>query len=167
MFLLLMRTATSSGSIALEGDAKHLLSDVLSTIGVWIGLVILQITGWQIVDPLLAFVVAALIIRMGLKLILKSAQRLMDHSVIEAEETIKSVLEKHSSSFIEFHDLRTRRQGNLVLGEVHLTVYDSMSVRKAHDIIDEIEADLNETAGNIELTVHIDPETELEDSAST
>ena len=167
MSLLLMRTATSSGSIALEGDAKHLLSDVLSTIGVWIGLVILQITGWQIVDPLLAFVVAALIIRMGLKLILKSAQRLMDHSVIEAEETIKSVLEKHSSSFIEFHDLRTRRQGNLVLGEVHLTVYDSMSVRKAHDIIDEIEADLNETAGNIELTVHIDPETELEDSAST
>ena len=164
--LILIRTARASGSMALEGDAKHLLSDVISTLGVWIGLVILQITGWQFMDPLLAFIVAALIIRMGIGLAMKSLNRLMDQSVAEAEETIQAILKKHSSSFIEFHDLKTRRQGNLVLGEVHLTVRDSMSVRKAHDIIDQIEADLNENDSHIEITVHIDPETELDSSSS-
>jgi len=160
--ILLTRTAKSSGSMALEGDAKHLLSDVISTLGIWIGLVIVQITGWYIMDALLAFVVAILITRMGLGLILRSLKRLMDHSCIEEEKTILSVLNQNHSEFIEFHDLKSRRQGNSVLAEVHLTVQDSMSVRMAHDIIDQIEKDLKEQASNIQLTVHIDPETELQ-----
>lgn len=164
---LLMRTAISSGSMALEGDAKHLLSDVISTAGVWIGLIIIQITGWQFIDSLLAFIVAALIIQMGIQLILKSLNRLMDHTAVDAEENIISVLEFHSSRFIEFHDLKTRKQGNLVLGEVHLTVHDSMSVREAHDFIDRIEEDLIKKDNNIQLTFHIDPETELESHDST
>ncbi len=164
--ILLTRTAKSSGSMALEGDAKHLLSDVISTLGIWIGLVIVQITGWYIMDALLAFVVAILITRMGLGLILRSVRRLMDQSCEEEEKTILSILDKHHSEFIEFHDLKSRRQGNLVLAEVHLTVQDSMSVRMAHDIIDQIENDLKEQASNIQLTVHIDSETELQSSAT-
>jgi len=159
--ILLARTAKSSGSMALEGDAKHLLSDVVSTLGIWIGLVIVQVTGWYIVDSLLAFAVAILITRMGLGLILRSLRRLMDQSCIEEEKIILSILEDHQSDFIEFHDLKSRRQGNLVLAEIHLTVQDSMSVRMAHDIIDKIEETLNEEASHIRLTVHIDPETEL------
>jgi len=159
--ILLARTAKSSGSMALEGDAKHLLSDVVSTLGIWIGLVIVQITGWYIVDSLLAFAVAILITRMGLGLILRSLRRLMDQSCIEEEKIILSILEDYQSDFIEFHDLKSRRQGNLVLAEIHLTVQDSMSVRMAHDIIDKIEETLNEEASHIRLTVHIDPETEL------
>ncbi|TFH06281.1 MAG: cation transporter [Candidatus Thorarchaeota archaeon] len=164
--ILLTRTAKSSGSMALEGDAKHLLSDVISTAGIWIGLVIVQITGWQFMDALLAFVVAILITRMGLGLIMRSLRRLMDHSCIEEEKTILSVLDEHHSDFIEFHDLKSRRQGNLVLAEIHLTVQDSMSVRMAHDIIDQIEKDLKEEASHIQLTVHIDPETELRSSTT-
>ncbi len=159
--ILLTRTAKSSGSMALEGDAKHLLSDVISTVGIWIGLVIVQITGWQFMDALLAFVVAILITRMGLGLIVRSLRRLMDHSCVEEEKTILSVLDEHHSDFIEFHDLKSRRQGNVVLAEIHLTVQDSMSVRMAHDIIDQIEKDLKEEASHIRLSVHIDPETEL------
>ncbi|MCJ7817779.1 MAG: cation diffusion facilitator family transporter [Candidatus Thorarchaeota archaeon] len=159
--ILLTRTAKSSGSMALEGDAKHLLSDVISTVGIWIGLVIVQITGWQFMDALLAFVVAILITRMGLGLIVRSLRRLMDHSCVEEEKTILSVLDEHHSDFIEFHDLKSRRQGNFVLAEIHLTVQDSMSVRMAHDIIDQIEKDLKEEASHIRLSVHIDPETEL------
>ncbi len=159
--LLLTRTARSSGSMALEGDAKHLLSDVISTVGVWIGLFIVQATGWQFMDSLLAFVVAALIARMGVGLIVKSTRRLMDQSCIEEEELIISVLKKQNPTIIEFHDLKTRRQGNDVLAEIHLTVSDSMSVRMAHDIIDRFEKDVNKEAPHIKLTVHIDPETEL------
>jgi cation diffusion facilitator family transporter len=160
--ILLIRTAKSSGSMALEGDAKHLLSDVISTVGIWIGLIIVQVTGWYIVDSLLAFIVAIMITRMGIGLILRSLRRLMDHSCIEEENTILSVLEEHQSDFIEFHDLKSRRQGNLVLAEIHLTVQDSMSVRMAHDIINKIEENLNKEASHIRLTVHIDPETELQ-----
>ncbi len=164
--ILLTRTAKSSGSAALEGDAKHLLSDVISTVGIWIGLVIVQVTGWQIMDALLAFVVAILIARMGIGLILRSLQRLMDQSCVEEETAILSVLEEHKSSIIEFHDLKTRRQGNVVLAEIHLTVQDIMSVRMAHDIIDQIEEALKRDAGHIRLTVHIDPETELQPSTN-
>lgn len=164
--ILLTRTAKSSGSAALEGDAKHLLSDVVSTVGIWIGLVIVQVTGWQIMDALLAFVVAILIARMGIGLILRSLQRLMDQSCVEEETAILSVLEEHKSSIIEFHDLKTRRQGNVVLAEIHLTVQDIMSVRMAHDIIDQIEEALKRDAGHIRLTVHIDPETELQPSTN-
>ncbi|MCK5389565.1 MAG: cation transporter [Candidatus Thorarchaeota archaeon] len=164
--ILLTRTAKSSGSAALEGDAKHLLSDVISTVGIWIGLVIIQVTGWQIMDALLAFVVAILIARMGIGLTLSSLHRLMDQSCVEEEAAILSVLEEHKSRYIEFHDLKTRRQGNVVLAEIHLTVQDSMSVRMSHDIIDQIEEVLKRDADHIRLTVHIDPETELQPSTS-
>ncbi|MBN2228925.1 MAG: cation transporter [Candidatus Thorarchaeota archaeon] len=159
--LLLMRTSKESGSIALEGDAKHLLSDVISTAGVWVGLIIVQLTGWQVMDALLAFLVATLIARMGVGLVIRSLRRLMDQSCEEEENTIKNVLGRYNDIIIEYHDLKTRRQGNYVLAEVHLTVEDSMSVRKAHDIIDLLEEDLRKESKFIELTVHIDPETEL------
>jgi cation diffusion facilitator family transporter len=159
--LLLTRTSRLSGSMALEGDAKHLLSDVISTVGVWIGLFIVQITGWQIMDALLAFAVAALIARMGVGLIARALRRLMDQSCVEEEELIISILKTQNPTVIEFHDLKTRRQGNDVLAEIHLTVSDSMSVRMAHDIIDRFENDLKNEAPHIILTVHIDPETEL------
>lgn len=162
--ILLSRTAKSSGSAALEGDAKHLQSDVISTVGIWIGLVIAQLSGLQIMDALLAFVVAILITRIGIGLILRSLQSLMDSSCIEEEKIILSVLEEHKSSYIEFHDLRTRRQGNFVLAEIHLTVDDSLSVRRAHDIIDQIEQALKRDAGHIKLTVHLDPKTALQPS---
>lgn len=164
--ILLLRTANTSGSMALEGDAKHLLSDVISTVGVWIGLIILQITGWLFVDSLLAFVIAVLIVRMGLGIISKSLQRLMDQSSAEDEEIIRAILDRHKSSFIEFHDLKTRRHGNAIFAEVHLTVHDTLCVRLAHDIIDCIEEDLREKDVRIQLTVHIDPESELKPQVS-
>ncbi len=159
--LLLKRTAKSSGSMALEGDAKHLLSDVVSTVGVWIGLVVAEVTGWQFMDAFLALAVAVLIARMGVGLVLRSIQRLMDHSCTEEEAKIIAALERQKSGIIEFHDLKTRRQGNYVLADIHLTVNDSMSVRAAHDIINRVEDDLKKEAAYIHLTVHIDPETEL------
>ncbi len=160
--LMLSRTSKATGSVALEGDAKHLLSDVVSSAGVWIGLVIVQITGWLIVDALLAFVVAAVIIKMGLGILSKSLNRLMDKSCPEEEAIIRQVLDELGSSVIEYHDLRTRRQGTRVLAEVHLTVEDELSVRAAHDIVDRFEKELLERAPTISLTVHIDPLTELD-----
>jgi len=155
--LLLSSTARAYGSTALEGDAKHLLSDVISSMGVWIGLFFAQLTGWGFVDSVLAFVVAALIVRMGAGLVLKSSNRLMDQSCIAEEKKIKEVLGRHSFQFIDFHDLKTRRHGNQVFAELHLSVDGSLSVKEAHDLTDQLEEELKEEQPNVNLTIHIEP----------
>ena len=155
--LLLIKTAKSCGSTALEGDAKHLFSDVISTAGVWIGLIIAQLTGWSFLDSILAFVVAALIVRIGAGLVLKSSNRLMDQSCIAEEKKIKEILGRHSFKFIDFHDLKTRRHGNQVFAELHLSVDGSLSVKEAHDLTDQLEEELKEEQPNIHLTIHVEP----------
>lgn len=153
----LTRSAKKSGSAALEGDAKHLLSDVISSAGVWVGLFIVSLTGWGIVDPILAFIVAALIIRMGLGLVIKSSSRLMDNSCKEEEAKIREVLLRHKFRFIDFHDLKTRRNGNLVFCELHLSVDGSLSVSEAHDLTDHLENELKSELPNANLTIHVEP----------
>jgi cation diffusion facilitator family transporter len=153
----LTRSAKKSGSAALEGDAKHLLSDVISSAGVWVGLFIVSLTGWGIVDPILAFIVAALIIRMGLGLVIKSSSRLMDNSCKEEGAKIQEVLLRHKYRFIDFHDLKTRRNGNLVFCELHLSVDGSLSVSEAHDLTDHLENELKDELPNVNLTIHVEP----------
>ena len=154
---LLIKTAKSCDSAALEGDAKHLFSDVISTVGVWIGLFVAQLTGWAFLDSFLAFVVAALIVRVGVGLILKSSNRLMDQSCIEEEKKILEVIGRHSFHFIDCHNLRTRRHGNQVFAELHLSVDGSLSVKDAHDLTDHLEDELNEEQPNVHMTIHVEP----------
>jgi len=154
---LLIKTAKSWGSPALEGDAKHLFSDVVSTVGVWIGLFVAQLTGWAFLDSILAFLVAALIVRMGVKLVMKASNRLMDQSCIAEEKKIMEVLGRHSFQFIDFHDLKTRRHGNQVFAELHLSVDGCLSVKEAHDLTDHLEEELKEEQPNVNLTIHVEP----------
>ncbi len=153
----LSRAAKKTGSAALEGDAKHLLSDVVSTAAVWVGLFVVSLTGWSIVDSILAFAVAALIARMGLGLIMKSSSRLMDNSCKEEEGKIREVLLRHKFRFIDFHDLKTRRNGNLVFCELHLSVDGSLSVNEAHELTDHLENELRMELPNANLTIHVEP----------
>ena len=154
---LLIKTAKSCGSAALEGDAKHLLSDVISTVGVWIGLVVAQLTGWKFLDSILAFIVAAFVVKMGVELVVKSSNRLMDQSCKKEEEKIMEVLGRHAYQFIDFHDLKTRRHGNQVFAELHLSVDGSLSVKEAHDLTDHLEEELKEEQPNVNLTIHVEP----------
>lgn len=154
---LLIRTAKDCGSTALEGDAKHLFSDVISTIGVWVGLGVVQLTGWILLDSVLAFVVAILVVRVGAGLVLKSSNRLMDESCVEEEKKILEVLERHTFRFVDFHNLKTRRHGNEVFAELHLSVDGSLSVKEAHDLTDHLEDELAEEQPNLHLTIHIEP----------
>ena len=157
LFWLLIKTAKSCGSTALEGDAKHLFSDVISTVGVWIGLFVAQLTGWGFVDSILAFVVAVLVVRVGVGLVFKASDRLMDQSCREEEEQIIEVLSRHTFRFIDFHNLKTRRHGNQVFAELHLSVDGSLSVKEAHDLTDHLEKELKEEQQNVSLTIHVEP----------
>ncbi len=154
---VLAREAKKSGSAALEGDSKHLFSDVISTAAVWVGLIIVGLTGWSQVDSILAFAVAALIARMGVNLIIKSSGRLMDNSCKEEEAKIREVLLRHTYRFIDFHDMKTRRNGNLVFCELHLSVDGSLSVNEAHELTDHLEDELKHELPNANLTIHVEP----------
>lgn len=154
---LLSKTAKICGSAALEGDAKHLFSDVISTVGVWIGLFITQLTSWNFLDSIMAFVIAALIIRMGLGLILKSSNRLMDQSCKTEEDKIIEILGRHTFQFIDFHNLKTRRHGNQVFAELHLSVDGKLSVKEAHDLTDHLTEELRMEQPNVNLSIHIEP----------
>ncbi len=153
----LARAAKKSGSMALQGDSTHLLSDVISSAAVWIGLFIVELTGWGPIDAILAFAVAALVGRMGFGLVFKSCQHLMDDSCKEEERKIREVLLRHKFRFIDFHDMKTRRNGNQVFAELHLSVDGSLSVNEAHALTDHLEDELKGELPNANLTIHVEP----------
>ncbi len=154
---ILLREARRSHSIALEGDSKHLFSDVLSSLGVVVGLFIASITGYYILDPLLALLVAAIIIRMGIGIVRKASNDLMDQSVPELEKSIVEVLAK-TDGFIEYHDVRTRKNGTNYYAEFHLCVKGDMTVRDSHKLTDTIEAELKKLYPGIFVNIHVETE---------
>ena len=151
------RKAEENGSMALEGDSKHLLSDVVTSAGVAVGLLVAEYTGLAVLDPVMALLVALLIVRMGVKLVLKSSRLLMDLHDPEEERRIMEVLESHVSDSVDFHDLKTRRSGNEVYAEVHLSVDPTLSVEEAHNLADHLEDDLRSELPNTRITIHGEP----------
>lgn len=153
----LMRTSEETGSLALEGDAKHLLSDVISSGAVVIGLFIGQMLKIPVLDPLMALAVSVIVIKMGWEMVYKAGRGLMDESCPEAEEKIRAVMDGHQHQFIDYHDLKTRKSGDMVYAELHLRVDGQMSVQEAHDFTDHLEEDLVNEVPNVEITIHIEP----------
>ena len=120
-------------------------------------MIIGQLIGLDYMDSLLAFIVAILIIKMGTDLVLKSSQNLMDQSCVDEEKTISEILRQHEYRFIDFHDLKTRKSGNLVFAELHLSVISSLTVKKAHDLAEHLEGDIKDACPNINLIIHVEP----------
>jgi len=153
----LIRRSKETGSIALEGDAKHLLSDVVTSLGVAGGLFVSQLTGWIQADAIIALAVSVLIIRMGADIILKSSRGLMDDHCPETEEKIEALLNRHRSRFVDYHDIKTRRSGSQVFAELHLSIDGEMTVKAAHDFTDHLEEDLKKELPDVAVTIHIEP----------
>jgi len=153
----LMRTSEETGSLALEGDAKHLLSDVISSGAVVIGLFIGQMLNIPVLDPLMALAVSIIVLKMGGEMVYMAGRGLMDESSPETEEKIRAVLDVHQHQFIDYHDLRTRKSGDIVYAELHLNVNGRMSVQEAHDFTDHLEEDLANEVPNVEITIHVEP----------
>jgi len=153
---MLIKTAHKFGSIALEGDSKHLLSDVLSSIAVVVGLMVAKFTGWAFLDSALAIGVALLLVKMGIELIKKSSTELMDQACPEEEARIIEILKKHDGLFVDFHDIKTRRSGNKVFAELHLTVKGEKTVEEAHNLTDHLEEDLQKELPEVSMTIHVE-----------
>ena len=156
---VLIRYGRKVLSPALEADGKHLLTDVVSSVGVLIGLVLAFVTGWAVLDPLLAALVALNILWSGWGVIRDSVGGLMDVATPpDRLKTIREVIAGNADGAIEAHDIRTRQAGPLTFVDFHLVVPGTMSVDAAHAICDNIEAKLREAVKDVQITIHVEPE---------
>lgn len=162
---VLVRHGRAVRSPALEADGKHLLTDVVSTVGVLIGLTLVFLTGWAALDPILAGLVALNILWSGWGVIRESVGGLMDHAVPpDRQKTIREVIAVNADGAIEAHDIRTRQAGKLTFIDFHLVVPGVMSVDAAHAICDSIEAKLREAVKDVQITIHVEPENKAKHS---
>lgn len=146
-------------SPALAGDGRHLLSDVITSVGVLAGLILATLTGWSILDPLLAGLVAFNILRMGYELATSSMSQLLDEAASpEIQAKIREVIKANADGALQAHDLRTRTAGPATFIEFHLVVPGAMSVRAAHDICDRLEAAIEAKIEGAEVVIHVEPE---------
>ncbi len=154
----LMKVARQSESIALESDAWHLRTDVYTSLGVFIGLILIHLTGITIFDPLVALGVAVVIMKAAYDLTRRSFSDLIDHSIPAADEhRIQEIICEHASSYAGFHDLRTRRSGPDIFIEFHLVMPGSATVLHSHDLSDHLESDLNVEFPRAAITIHTEP----------
>jgi cation diffusion facilitator family transporter len=148
-------------SPALVADGKHLLSDVLSSVGVILGLILAESTGWAILDPVLALVVALNIIWSGWQVLKESLSGLMDEAVSENTlATIRKIISIEAEGALEAHAVRTRLAGRITFIEFDLIVPGGMSVSDAHDICDSVERALKQEIEHASVMIHVEPEKE-------
>jgi cation diffusion facilitator family transporter len=155
----LFAVAARTGSLALQADAYHLLADASAAAGIFVGLAVLAVTGWQFVDSLLALILAVLILRSGWQLMRQAMAHLLDTALPPEEVAIiEGILHTHADQFLNAHRLRTRRAGNRRYVDLHLVVPDAMTVEEAHRLCDAIEADIRKALPDTDVTIHVEPE---------
>jgi cation diffusion facilitator family transporter len=154
----LFRTAKLTDSLALEADAKHLSTDVLTMAGVFLGLALVRITGLSIFDPITALLVALMIIKAAYDITRKSYKGLLDTRLpAEEEAAIASVIDEHTGSLVGFHELRTRKAGSKRFIELHLVMPNRVSLEEAHTMCDHLESDIKDRLMNVDLSIHVEP----------
>lgn len=158
---VLIRAGRRHRSPALAADGQHVLSDVVTSAGVLVGLVLAIATGHAVLDPLLAILVALNILYQGWKVIAHSVDGLMDHAVeAEEAEAIKAAIAQSGGGSLGVHDLKTRRAGAATFVDFHLVVPAVMPVGRAHEICDRLEDAIRAVQPGAQVAIHVEPETE-------
>jgi cation diffusion facilitator family transporter len=165
---LLIREGRAHRSPALVADGRHLMTDVVSSFGVLIGVGLAVLTGWWVLDPAMAALVALNILWSGWVVIKGSLSGLMDEAVSDAEQaTIRTVIADagRDGVALEAHDLRTRHAGPVTFIDFHLVVPGETTVEDAHEICDRIEAALMAALPDARVTIHVEPEHKAKEGA--
>ncbi len=163
--LVLINNGKKKKSLLVEADGRHLMTDVYTTVGVILGIILVQVTGWLIIDPIIAILVALNIIYSGYRLIVRSARELMDATIPEDElERVTAYLDSLGEREIEYHSLLTRMSGPRRFISMHLLVPGEWSVKRGHDCADEVEETIITMFREpVTVSTHIEP---VEDPAS-
>ena len=156
---VLFRYGRRFRSPALVADAKHLLTDVVTSAGVLVGVILTVLTGWSVLDSIVAAAVAVHILWWGWELMRQSIGGLMDEAVSNVMlAKIREAISKEAQGAIEAHDLRTRHAGRTTFIEFHLVVPGTMTVAESHGICDRVEAALKDDLPEAVITIHVEPE---------
>jgi cation diffusion facilitator family transporter len=162
---ILLRAGKKNNSITLEADARHLMTDVWTSVGVIGGIGAVAVTGWKPLDPIVALAVAANIVWTGFRLVQRSVMGLMDTSLPEEElKILDSILERYRTEGIRFHALKTRQAAAHRFASVHVLVPDFWTVRRGHRLMEQIESEFREALPDIHVTTHMEP---VKDSGSS
>jgi cation diffusion facilitator family transporter len=155
---MLYTAARKTGSEAVEADALHLSTDVITSAGVAGGLVLIWITGATVLDPIAALIVAALIIKAAWGITRRSVGGLLDESLPKSEvETIERIIRNKHQLFAGFHELRTRRSGGKRHADLHLVTCPDMTVAQAHEVADGLESEIAGAFPEADVVVHVEP----------
>ncbi len=148
-------------SVAMRSNALHLLTDVFSSLGVAVSLLLVTLTNFTIIDPMIGIAIAIYIMKEAYQLGKQSFTPLLDASLSEEEKnTIRKIIESYQEEFIEYHDLRTRRAGAEKHIDFHLVVPSHLPVDQAHALCDRIETELKQKIKPARVLIHLEPEHE-------
>jgi cation diffusion facilitator family transporter len=157
----LARAAKRTGSPALAGDAAHLGTDALTSAAVLVGLVLVQVTGAEWIDPVVALAVAVVVVTTGVRLLTQSSRVLVDESLPPSEiEAIREAIEAVSASgVVGYHELRTRRAGSRRYVDLHVQFKAGTSLEDAHRVAHELQDLIGDhLAGSTDVLIHLEPE---------
>ncbi len=161
---VMLRASRRLRSITLRADAHHLLTDVWTSVGVGVGVILIPITGWLILDPIIALAVAANIVWAGLRLLRETGMGLLDTALpAEERQTVADALQPFEAEGIQFHALRTRVAGARRFVSLHVLVPGSWTVKQGHDLCEAIELAIARSLPGTFVFTHLEP---LEDPAS-
>ncbi len=157
--LHLFRVAKQEDSLALEADAHHLATDVYTSAGVGAGLLVVWLTGWHVVDPIVAIAVALLIARIGWQLTVQASGQLMDRRLPPAEVAEIEKALRAEPRVLGFHRLRTRKSGSDRHVDLHVVLPARMGLGEAHEVARGLEAEVERLLPRTHAVVHVDPDT--------
>ena len=156
--LLLIRAGRRHHSIALKADGKHLMTDVWTSAGVLAGIVLVWLTGWDWLDPVIAIALGVNILFAGYALVQESTAGLMDVSLPEEDnERLRAILSSRAGAEVGFHLMRTRVSGTRQFMEFHLLVPDEWSVKQGHDFLEDLSDEIVSEFPRMTVTGHIEP----------
>ncbi len=161
---ILLKAGKLHNSITLEADAHHLMTDVWTSVGVLAGVGMVALTGWEILDPIVALIVAANIVWSGVRIVRMSALGLMDTALpTQEQDALKGILEKYTRNGVQYHALRTRQSGSRQFISFHVLVPGKWTVQRGHRLLETIEADVRRALPNATVFTHLES---LNDPAS-
>ncbi|HET6607336.1 MAG TPA: cation diffusion facilitator family transporter [Rhodopila sp.] len=156
---VLIRAGRRLRSATLAADGRHVASDVVTSVGIAVGVLLAVGTGYMILDPILAAATGVYVLWSGMRMIFSSVSGLMDTAPEPVVmKRIRELVAESATGALEAHDLRTRHAGRLTFLEFHLVVPGNMTVSAAHAICDRIESTLKAEMDHLMITIHVEPE---------
>jgi cation diffusion facilitator family transporter len=154
----LRRVAKTTGSTAIEASARNISADVYSAAGVLLGLLAVRITGWVILDPIIAIIMALFVLKAGYEVVVRAFHELTDHTLPkEEQEILNNCIKEHFTQLVSYHEVRSRRAGSERFVDLHLVMPRNVSVEDAHDMCDHLEEDIKTRLHNANVVIHVEP----------